>query len=90
MAQYWLQIVAHFALQFNRQGNTTCLVGTPEQVANALLKYYELGVHSFLLRGFNPEVDVTEFGRELLPRLRTGAALIDKATSETVAGRPAA
>ena len=72
------------------QGNTTCLLGTPEQVANALLKYYELGVHSFLLRGFNPEVDVTEFGRELLPRLRTGAALIDKATSETVAGRPAA
>ena len=25
-------------------GNTSCLVGTPEQVAEAMLKYYTLGV----------------------------------------------
>ena len=38
-------------------GNTSCLVGTPEQVARALLEYYKLGIHSFLLRGFeNPMI----------------------------------
>ncbi|WP_077000990.1 LLM class flavin-dependent oxidoreductase [Variovorax sp. KK3] len=59
-------------------GNTTCLVGTAAQVADALLKYYELGVHSFLLRGFDPLADVPEFGRELLPRVRAGALAIDR------------
>ena len=60
-------------------GNTTCLVGTPEQVSNALLQYYRLGVHSFLIRGFDPYNDTIEFGRELIPRLRAGAAELDKA-----------
>lgn len=60
-------------------GNTTCLVGTPEQVAQALLKYYDLGVASFLLRGLEPSVDVTEFGRELIPRIRAGALERDAA-----------
>ncbi|UMX61835.1 LLM class flavin-dependent oxidoreductase [Klebsiella pneumoniae] len=29
------------------------LVGTPEQVADALLDYYDLGVRNFLIRGFS-------------------------------------
>lgn len=62
-------------------GNTTCLVGTPEQVSNALLQYYRLGVHSFLIRGFDPFNDTIEFGRELIPRLRAGAAELDKAAA---------
>jgi len=66
-------------------GNTTCLVGTPEQVAEALLRYYRLGVTSFLLRGFEPLTDVQEFGRELIPRVRAGAEAIDR-----LAGAPAA
>ncbi|MVW77834.1 LLM class flavin-dependent oxidoreductase [Bordetella sp. 02P26C-1] len=63
-------------------GNTTCLVGTPEQVAEAILKYYDLGVHSILIRGFEVERDVTEFGRELIPRLRQGALERDRAKSQ--------
>ncbi|MBX3498358.1 MAG: LLM class flavin-dependent oxidoreductase [Alphaproteobacteria bacterium] len=62
-------------------GNTTCLVGTPEQVSNALLEYYRLGVHSFLIRGFDPYNDAIEFGRELIPRLRAGALELDKAVA---------
>jgi alkanesulfonate monooxygenase len=62
-------------------GNTTCIVGTPEQVSNALLQYYRLGVHSFLIRGFDPYNDTIEFGRELIPRLRAGAAELDKAVA---------
>lgn len=59
-------------------GNTSCLVGTPEQVANAILAYYRLGIDSFLMRGFDPVADTTEFGRELIPRIKAGALEIDK------------
>ena len=60
-------------------GNTSCLVGTPEQVARAVLEYYKLGIHSFLIRGFDPFEDTVDFGRELIPRLRAGAAELDRA-----------
>jgi alkanesulfonate monooxygenase len=60
-------------------GNTSCLVGTPEQVAEAMLGYYRLGVSSFLIRGFDPVADTTEFGRELIPRVKAGALEIDRA-----------
>jgi len=59
-------------------GNTSCLVGTPEQVAQAILRYYRLGVHSFLMRGFDPLNDAVEFGRELIPRIKAGAIAIDR------------
>ena len=58
-------------------GNTSALVGTPRQVADALLEYYKLGVGSFLIRGFDPERDTAEFGRELIPMIREGAARVD-------------
>ncbi|MEZ5853429.1 MAG: LLM class flavin-dependent oxidoreductase [Hyphomicrobiaceae bacterium] len=59
-------------------GNTSALVGTPSQVADAILAYYRLGVGSFLIRGFDPVADTTEFGRELIPMIRDGAARIDR------------
>jgi alkanesulfonate monooxygenase len=59
-------------------GNTSCLVGTPEQVADAILKYYRLGVGSFLIRGFDPHNDTAEFGRELIPRIKAGAIEVDR------------
>src|ERR1700745_995709 len=59
-------------------GNTSCLVGTPEQVADAMLNYYMLGVDSFLIRGFDPYNDTVEFGRELIPRLKAGALEIGR------------
>ena len=59
-------------------GNTSCLVGTPEQVAEAILKYYTLGVDSFLIRGFDPFNDTVEFGQELIPLIKQGAIEIDR------------
>jgi alkanesulfonate monooxygenase len=61
------------------QGNTTGLVGTPAQVADALLDYYDLGVTTFLIRGFDPLEDAIQYGSELIPLVR-----------EAVANRPAA
>lgn len=59
-------------------GNTSCLVGTPEQVANSILSYYRLGIQSFLMRGFDPVGDTVDFGRELIPRIKAGALEIDQ------------
>ncbi len=60
------------------KGNTSCLVGTAEQVAEAMLKYYRMGIASFLMRGFDPLNDAADYGRELIPRLKAGALAIDR------------
>jgi alkanesulfonate monooxygenase len=52
------------------RGNTTALVGTPRQVAEAFLDYHDLGVETFLIRGFDPLEDALEYGRSLLPLTR--------------------
>jgi alkanesulfonate monooxygenase len=56
------------------RGNTTALVGTPEQVAEALIEYYKLGVTTFLIRGFDPLEDAIDYGRELIPLVRAEVA----------------
>lgn len=58
------------ARESGARSNSTALVGTPEQVAQALAKYVDLGVGTLLIRGFDPLDDVTDFGRELIPRVR--------------------
>ena len=60
------------------QGNTTALVGTGAQVAEALLDYYDLGINTFLIRGFDPLEDAIEYGEELIPLVH-----------QAVNGRPA-
>jgi alkanesulfonate monooxygenase len=52
------------------KGNSTALVGTPEQVADALLDYYDLGVSTFLIRGFDPLEDAIDYGKALIPLTR--------------------
>lgn len=56
------------------QGNSTGLVGTPEQVADALLEYYDLGITTFLIRGFDPLNDAVAYGRDLIPLVRAKVA----------------
>lgn len=56
--------------------NSTALVGTPDQVSEALLDYYRLGIHSVLIRGFDPLNDAVEYGRELLPLTREKVAAL--------------
>lgn len=52
------------------KGNSTGLVGTPDQVADAMMDYYDLGIETFAIRGFNPLADALEYGQELIPRVR--------------------
>lgn len=58
-------------------GNSTGLVGTPQQVAEALLDYYDLGVSTFLIRGFDPLDDAIAYGRDLIPLVRALVAQRD-------------
>ena len=36
-----------------------------------MLDYYDLGITTFLIRGFDPLVDAIQYGRELIPLVRT-------------------
>ncbi len=60
-------------------GNSTALVGSPETVADALVRYYELGATSLLIRGYDPLPDAELYGRELIPLVRERVAAIDAA-----------
>jgi alkanesulfonate monooxygenase len=51
-------------------GNSTGLVGTPDQVAEAMMDYVDLGISTFLIRGFDPLLDAVQYGQELIPRVR--------------------
>ena len=51
-------------------GNSTALVGTPDQVAEAIQDYWDAGVSTFLFRGFDPLIDAAIYGQDLLPAIR--------------------
>jgi alkanesulfonate monooxygenase len=55
-------------------GNSSALVGAPEQVGRALMRYREVGVDTVLIRGFDPLGDVVDWGRELIPRIPAGGS----------------
>jgi alkanesulfonate monooxygenase len=55
-------------------GNSTALVGTAEQVAEAILTYYDIGIRALLLKGFDPLADTVTFGERLVPLIREGVA----------------
>jgi alkanesulfonate monooxygenase len=63
------------------QSNSGTLVGTPEQVADALYDYYAVGVSAFILRGYHPVDDSIRIGRELIPLLRARVAAHDAAAA---------
>lgn len=78
-ARLWTEVAA----ATGARGNTTALVGTPEQVGEALLAYHDLGVTTFLIRGFDPLEDAIDYGRELIPFVRREAARRDEHGSTT-------
>ena len=69
----WVPIAA----EAKGSGNSTALVGTPDQVAEAIAKYYDLGVNGVLIRGFDPFNDAIEYGKELIPSIRSKIAQRD-------------
>lgn len=50
--------------------DSTSLVGSPDTVVAALLDYWELGVTTFLNRGYYPLYDAVDYGRHIIPAVR--------------------
>ena len=73
----WMPIAA----ASGASGSTTCLVGTPQQVADALLAYYDIGCSAFIIRGFDPLADAADYGKKLIPLVREGVAQRRKAAA---------
>jgi alkanesulfonate monooxygenase len=62
------------------RGNSTALVGSVETVAQAMLDYHDIGVTTFLIRGYDPFDDAVDYGR-LVPLVREQIAQREQQTS---------
>jgi alkanesulfonate monooxygenase len=51
-------------------------------VSEAMLRYYDLGFTTLLLKGFDPLSDAVDFGQRLVPLLREGAAARDSVATK--------
>jgi alkanesulfonate monooxygenase len=47
-----------------------CLVGSPDTLARALMRYYRAGIDNFLITGFDNLADTARIGAEIAPELR--------------------
>jgi len=61
------------------RGNSTALVGTPDTVAEAMARYYDLGATTLLIRGYDPRPDAVQYGEQLIPKVRELVAARDAA-----------
>lgn len=59
--------------------DSTSLVGTPDTIIAALLDYYDLGVTTFLNRGYEPLYDAIEYGRYIIQTVREEVRKRDEA-----------
>ena len=55
------------------------LVGTPAEIADALMEYRDAGVSQFILSGWPKLEEMVRFGREVLPLVREREALAERA-----------
>jgi alkanesulfonate monooxygenase len=66
----------------SRGPSAVCLVGTPEEIADAILDYRRVGVTQIILSSWGNHEAVTCFGNEILPLVRR--------REQALAGEPAA
>ena len=68
----WTGLVPHYGPVW------TTLLGSPREIAAALLEYERIGVTEFIISGW-PEVDTVDtFGREILPLVRAAGTVRDR------------
>ena len=54
----------------SRGPSAVCLVGTPDEIADAILEYRRVGVSQIILSSWGNHEAVSFFGQEILPRVR--------------------
>ena len=70
--------ITRASVEFSTPMLPPALVGTADQVADAMMDYYRMGITGFLIRGFDLYGDIALHGRELIPALRQMAAQHDR------------
>jgi len=70
--------ITRASIEFSTPMLPPALVGTAEQVADAMMDYYRMGITGFMIRGFDLYGDIAVHGRELIPTLRAMAAQHDR------------
>lgn len=54
----------------SRGASAVCLVGTPDDIAGAVLEYARVGLRQFIFSGWPNSEALSYFGNEILPRIR--------------------
>ncbi|OWQ91872.1 alkanesulfonate monooxygenase [Roseateles aquatilis] len=62
--------------------DSTSLVGTPDTIIESLLAYHDIGVTTFLSRGYDPLPDAIDYGRYIIPAVREEVARRAHATAQ--------
>lgn len=65
--------------------DSTSLVGTPDTIIESLLAYYDIGVTTFLNRGYDPLPDAIDYGRYIIPAVREEVARREQAAQRKAA-----
>jgi alkanesulfonate monooxygenase len=65
--------------------DSTALVGTPDTIVEALLDYYDIGVTTFLNRGYEPLYDALDYGRWIIPVVREEVRKRELAAAKKIA-----
>lgn len=73
----WLNSTLWTGIVPYRGGPAICLVGTPEEIAQAILAYKDAGVSQFIFSGWPNQPEIDHFGRQVIPRVRSLEALQD-------------
>lgn len=63
-----------------RTGAGVCVVGDPDQVADALQRFVDLGCSEFCLSGYPHDAEAERFGRWVIPRMQTRNAALHAPT----------
>lgn len=61
----------------SRGASAVCLVGTPDEIAGAILDYAGAGVTQFIFSGWPNSAALSYFGAEILPRVRAREKEVD-------------
>jgi alkanesulfonate monooxygenase len=72
----------------SRGASAVCLVGSPGEVAQAILEYRSAGITQFILSGWPNSAALRAFGEEVLPRVRAGEAEAARGAPAAVTGAP--
>lgn len=59
-----------------RPGAGVAVVGDPQQVADTLSKFVDVGCTSFCLSGYPHDEEATRFGRDVMPLMRQRASVV--------------